>query len=425
MHTKMVKYLLSVLALWLPLSGWGQPGRTSKMATNLRTLRLAVDGDVSRFPVLKLNSGEILEVSFDDLTHEYRRYTYKIEHCDVEGNPTSELFESDYVYSTADEGVIEDYETSQNTTVLYTHYKFSIPNTHMRPLLSGNYRISVMTENDDDENVTVLQTYFAVVDTKVGIYPSATTNTEVDWNGTHQQIELKVDCSNLVVRDAQSEIKTLVMQNRRFDNMAKNVPFTAQNGNVLLWEHSRGLIFDAGNEYRKMEILSTRYTGMHGESVRWFDPYYHYTLQTDYPRRNYLYDEDRNGQSVVRYEGAGDADTEADYVMTHFVLNMPQLSTDQDVYVSGQWTSLGFVPQYKMHYNAANECYEANILLKCGYYNYQYLCADKSNPQVGSTRPIEGNYFQTENEYDILVYYRPAGSRYWQMVGCVTPKYKK
>ena len=164
---------------------------------------------------------------------------------------------------------------------------------------------------------------------------------------------------------------------------------------------------------------------MHGESVRWFDPYYHYTLQTDYPRRNYLYDEDRNGQSVVRYEGAGDADTEADYVMTHFVLNMPQLSTDQDVYVSGQWTSLGFVPQYKMHYNAANECYEANILLKCGYYNYQYLCADKSNPQVGSTNPIEGNYFQTENEYDILVYYRPAGSRYWQMVGCVTPKYKK
>ena len=169
MHTKMVKYLLSVLALWLPLSGWGQPGRTSKMAANLRTLRLAVDGDVSRFPVLKLNSGEILEVSFDDLTHEYRRYTYKIEHCDVEGNLTSELFESDYVYSTADEGVIEDYETSQNTTVLYTHYKFSIPNTHMRPLLSGNYRISVMTENDDDENVVVLQTYFAVVDTKVGI----------------------------------------------------------------------------------------------------------------------------------------------------------------------------------------------------------------------------------------------------------------
>lgn len=421
----MVKFLFSILFFLVPISGMGQPGRTTKMAANLRTLRMTVDGDASRFPVLKLNSNEKLEVSFDDLTHEYQRYTYKIEHCDVEGNPTTELFESDYVRTTDDQVVITNYEPSENTTVQYTHYAFSIPNTNMRPLISGNYRLTVSTENEEDEEVVVLQTYFAVVDTKVGIYPSATTNTEVDWNGTHQQIELKVDCSNLVVRDAQSEIKTLVMQNRRFDNMAKDVPFTAQNGNVLLWEHSRGLIFDAGNEYRKMEILSTRYPGMHGESVRWFDPYYHYTLQTDYPRRNYLYDEDRNGQSVVRYEGTGDADTQADYVMTHFVLDSPQLPEGKEVYVSGQWTSLGVAPQYKMHYNHADACYEANILMKCGYYNYLYLCASKSNPQVGSTMPIEGNYFQTENEYDILVYYRPTGSRYWQLVGRVTPKYKK
>lgn len=421
----MVKFLFSILFFLVPIYGMGQPGRTTKMAANLRTLRMTVDGDASRFPVLKLNSNEKLEVSFDDLTHEYQRYTYKIEHCDVEGNPTTELFESDYVRTTDDQVVITNYEPSENTTVQYTHYAFSIPNTNMRPLISGNYRLTVSTENEEDEEVVVLQTYFAVVDTKVGIYPSATTNTEVDWNGTHQQIELKVDCSNLVVRDAQSEIKTLVMQNRRFDNMAKDVPFTAQNGNVLLWEHSRGLIFDAGNEYRKMEILSTRYPGMHGESVRWFDPYYHYTLQTDYPRRNYLYDEDRNGQSVVRYEGAGDADTQADYVMTHFVLDTPQLPEGKEVYVSGQWTSLGLAPQYKMHYNHADACYEANILMKCGYYNYLYLCADESDPQVGSTMPIEGNYFQTENEYDILVYYRPTGSRYWQLVGCVTPKYKK
>ena len=421
----MVKFLFSILFFLVPIYEMGQPGRTTKMAANLRTLRMTVDGDASRFPVLKLNSNEKLEVSFDDLTHEYQRYTYKIEHCDVEGNPTTELFESDYVRTTDDQVVITNYEPSENTTVQYTHYAFSIPNTNMRPLISGNYRLTVSTENEEDEEVVVLQTYFAVVDTKVGIYPSATTNTEVDWNDTHQQIELKVDCSNLVVRDAQSEIKTLVMQNRRFDNMAKDVPFTAQNGNVLLWEHSRGLIFDAGNEYRKMEILSTRYPGMHGESVRWFDPYYHYTLQTDYPRRNYLYDEDRNGQSVVRYEGAGDADTQADYVMTHFVLDTPQLPEGKEVYVSGQWTSLGVAPQYKMHYNHADACYEANILMKCGYYNYLYLCASKSNPQVGSTMPIEGNYFQTENEYDILVYYRPTGSRYWQLVGCVTPKYKK
>ena len=154
----MVKFLFSILFFLVPIYGMGQPGRTTKMATNLRTLRMTVDGDASRFPVLKLNSNEKLEVSFDDLTHEYQRYTYKIEHCDVEGNPTTELFESDYVRTTDDQVVITNYEPSENTTVQYTHYAFSIPNTNMRPLISGNYRLTVSTENDEDEEMVVLQT---------------------------------------------------------------------------------------------------------------------------------------------------------------------------------------------------------------------------------------------------------------------------
>ena len=400
-----------------------QPGKVTLMADNLRTLRMIVDKDPTRSPVIKLNSGETLEVSFDDLTHEYKRYTYKIEHCTPSGEPTPDLFESDYVRSNADQIVIDDYEPSQNTTVLYTHYKFTLPNASMRPRLSGLYRLSVQTENEDGEEQTVLQTYFAVVDTKVGIYPTATTNTEVDWNGTHQQLSLRVDCSNITLRDANSEIKTLFMQNRRFDNMVFNPPFTSQNGSTLLWEHDRSLIFDAGNEYRKMEFMSMRYPGMHGESVKWFDPYYHYTLQTDYPRKNYLYDEDKNGLSIVRCEGNYDADTEADYALTHFSLEMTQLSDGSKVFLSGQWASEGFVPRYEMHYDQSSQCYQADVLLKSGYYNYLYLVAHDG--KHGATAPIEGNFYQTENEYEIMVYYQPAGSRYWQLVGCSTPKYKK
>ncbi len=406
-------------------SARAQIARPAYTVPNIRTLRLCVDGNADHLPVLQKGQNETLTVSFDDMTHEYRRYTYRIEHCDTEGNPSDELFESDYVRATADEVVIDDYETSQNTTQLYTHYSFSLPNSQMRPLLSGNYCIVVSTENEDGDPVEAIRTYFAIVDTKVSISPTCSTDTEVDWNNAHQQLSLRIDMNNLTLREARTEVRTVVMQNRRLDNAKVNVPYTSQNGKVLIWDHSRNLVFTAGNEYRKMEILSTRYPGMHGEGVSWVPPYYHYTLFTDYPRKNYLYDEDRNGLSVVRWEGNGDADTEADYVITHFRLETLPLPEGERLYVAGQWANTGFAPEYEMTYNHDEGAYTADVLMKCGYYNYMYLRTTTSAPTVGSTQPAEGDFYQTENEYDILVYYRPTGTRYWQLVGCVTPKYRK
>lgn len=424
MRKRLIITLFCLLGFGFTVTCMAQIGRTEYLAPNIHTLQLKVDEKAEAFPVLKLNGGETLQVSFDDLTHEYKRYTYKIEHCDVEGNVSDGLFESEYVRSAADDVVIDDYEQSENTTVLYTHYTFSLPNAQMRPLLSGNYRITVNTENDEGDVVPVLRTYFGVVDTKVGIYPTCSTNTEVDWNGAHQQLSLRVDVSNLTLRDAENEVKLVVMQNRRLDNAKVNPPFTAQNGTNLLWEHTRNLLFEAGNEYRKMEIISTRYPGMHGEGVRWIDPYYHYTIMADTERKHYLYDEDRNGLYLTRYEGGGNADVQADYVMAHFTLNALPMNNAK-VYISGQWTGGVLNDRYAMHYDEASEAYVADVLLKCGYYNYLYLTTLSNNPQRGITAAIEGDFYQTENEYDILVYYHPTGSRYWQLVGCVTPIYRK
>lgn len=415
---------LLIVSLLCRLSAIAQPGRTDYLDNNLHSLQLKINGKAEAFPVLNLNGSEVLEVSFDDLTHEYKRYTYKLTHCDVEGNPTEGLFENEYVRTTTEEEVIDNYQPSENTTIQYTHYSFSLPNAQISPLLSGNYRITISTENDEGDFVPVLYTYFAVVDAQVSIYPTCDTNTEVDYNESHQQLSLKVDASRLTMRNVQSEIKLVVLQNRRWDNAVVNVLPTIQNGNVLLWEHSRNLIFDAGNEYRKMEILSTRYPGMHGEGVRWIEPYYHYTIMTDNVRTNYLYDEDRNGLYLTRYEGGGNADVEADYVMAHFTLEKSKMP-NHSVYIAGNWTGGCLTPRYQMHYDDERQAYVADVLLKCGYYNYMYLTTQPQQPTKGLTEPIEGNFFQTENEYDILVYYCPTGGRYWQLVGCRTPSYRK
>lgn len=417
-----IRFLL--LFLVLPLFASAQPGRVALIAPHIKTLQLKVDGDVARLPVISLgDNGERLEVSFDDLTHEYVRYTYRIEHCNPDGTLTDGLFASDYVSAMADEEVIEDYANSVNTSVLYTHYKFSLPNAHVRPLLSGNYLLTVSTEDEEGVQKPVVKVYFGVVDSKIGIQTACTTNTDVDWNKSHQQVEMRLDCSSLVLRDAADEVCTIVMQNRRYDNAVFHLQPTAQNGGILIWEHAPQLIFDAGNEYRKFEMLSTRYPGMHGESMRWFDPYYHYELMSDVPRKNYLYDEDQDGLRIVRCENSADPDTEADYAYVHF--NLTSLPYEgRKYYVNGRWADTGLSPQYEMSYNEQTGAYETVQLLKMGYYNYLYLSRERGGSAQGRTAAAEGDFFQTENEYAVLAYYKPSGSRYWQLVGTATPVFR-
>ncbi len=418
--------LLCIVALCLnavPLSA--QPGHTPLIADNIKTLRMTVDGDADRIPIIALDGSETLEVSFDDLTHEYHRYTYRITHCDYAGAPTTALFESDYVSAVADNEVIDDYQPSLNTTVAYNHYRFTLPNAHVRPLLCGNYRLTVYTEDEEGEPVPVIETYFGVVDRKVAISLSVSGDTEIDRYAAHQQLTMRIDCGSLVLRDAANEVKALVMQNRRTDRMVMAPEPTSQSAGLLRWDHDRDLIFPAGNEYRKMEMRSTRYPGMHTASMRWDDPYYRCQVTPDEPRRNYLYDEDRDGLSLVACDESSDPDTEADYVMTRFTLVSPPLA-DHRVYVNGRWTIGGLVKPYEMTYHAEAGAYVADVLLKLGYYNYQYLAVTSTDARqlIGETGLIEGDYHQTENEYDVIAYYRPTGARYWQLVGYVTPRFR-
>lgn len=410
-------FLLFIVLQAAPLSAQ----RNEILVDNIRTLRVEADGTKSLMPMLRLNSSDALHISFDDMTHVYTRYSYRIEHLDCDFKPSSELLETDYVRSTQDEILIEDYTESMNTTINYTHYAFTIPNADCRPLLSGNYRLTVSAENENDELQPVLRVYFSVLEEKASVALLPTTNTDIDYNAQHQQIGIDVNLQSLPLHDAAKDVCVYVLQNNRWDNAVKAPSPTYVNDRRLVWSHSKPLIFSAGNEYRAFEMLSTTAPGMHIDGVHWIEPFYHATITTDLPRRNYLYEHDRNGESVIRnWENSDDA-TESDYVMTHFTLSMDE-KTDYNVYLNGQWTDNRFLPQYKMSYNTDLHAYTADVLLKTGYYSYQYLCVDRDG--IGHTAPIEGDYFQTENVYTALVYYRRPGDRYWQLVATTSPSYK-
>ncbi len=385
--------------------------RNEILDKNIASLQVVANNDWLSLPIITLNSNDFVNISFDDLTHEYHRYCYKIEHCEADWQTSSALFESDYIDGFASGNTIDDVQESTNTVQLYTHYNISFPNNKCRPKISGNYRVTIYNEND--EKHVVCRAYFMIVEPSMAVHLNVTTNTDIDINGKHQQVEMAVDYGNNIVSNPQTQIKTVVMQNGRWDNAVINARPQYIKANGLQWIHCKDFIFDGGNEYRKFETLDITHTTMGLESINWDGHNYHAWIWTDEPRPSYIYDKDANGAFLIRNSDNIDNDVNSDYIITHFRLKSPQ--TADPIYINGFFTNDRFLPQYEMKWNEKNQQYEGELLLKQGYYSYQYLMM---KPE-GKLKPVpsEGNFFQTENTYQALIYFKANGDRTDRLVG--------
>ena len=377
----------------------------------VKTLQVVVNQDWQSPPVMRLGSNDILHIGFDELSHVYHRYVYRLEHCEADWSPSEDIFESDWLEGFND-NVIEDYENSLNTTVLYTHYQFQIPNDRCRLKMSGNYRLYVYDE-DGDSDEAVLCAEFRVVEPLMNVGLSVTTNTDIDFNLSHQQVAMTVNYNGLTITNEDEQIRTVVMQNGREDNQKENVKPNFVRVGQMKWEHNRGLIFDAGNEYHKFEVLDVSHPTMGIDQIAWDGEHYQAYPFISTPRRNYLYDHDANGSFYIRNSDNIENNRTCDYVFVNYKL-MPAESYREEVIIDGQWTTEANV-NYTATYDERDKSYNAQILQKQGYYSYQYLLRDEN----GHTHvmPEEGSFFETENRYQAFVYYKGVSERTWRLLG--------
>ncbi len=413
----MRRIFLTILTIFCTLAMTAQ--RHEIMSDHIATLQVVADNDWLTMPVIRLNSGQRIHIEFDDLTHQYNRYAYKVIHCEADWTESEELFESDYIEGFADGNTIDEMEESLNTNQLYTHYSLTLPNEHCRLKMSGNYKVEVYDDNDDSE--PMLTACFMVVEPVMTVRMEVTPNTDIDVNKSHQQVSMEVAYNGLQVLQPERQIHTVVLQNGRWDNARLNAKPQYTMADGLRWDHNRELIFDAGNEYRKFEVLDTDHPTLGIDRIRWDGKQFHAFVFADEPRPNYLYDEDANGAFYIRNSDNIENNRISDYVQVHFQLMCPQ-PVSGDVYVNGVWTNDRFLEQYRMEYDYGSSSYQLTLPLKMGYYSYQYVMLDADG--FAQVMPTEGSFFQTENEYYALVYYRQQGGRTDRLVGYQKVRYK-
>lgn len=399
-----------MLCLWLSLAGRAQRNRI--LNPDIASLQVVAGNNWLSMPVIGLGEGVPVNIAFDDLTHEYRRYAYKVEHCNADWSTSGDLFVSDYIDGFNTDNVIEHVEQSINTNMLYTHYRFQIPNERCKLKMSGNYRVTIYDANDDDK--AVAECCFMVVEPRMGIKLSVDANTDKGINSRWQQVAMEVKYGGgLPVTDVQRQIHTVVMQNGRWDNAVVNAKPQFVMGDGLRWSHNAQLVFEAGNEYRKFEMLDVRHANMGVEKIDWDGEAYHAYLWPDEPRGSYVFDEDANGAFYIRNSDNRENNSTSEYIHVHFTLRSPRLAGD--VFVNGVWTNDQLSAPYKMQFDEGAQCYRLSLLLKQGYYSYQYVW-QQSNGQI-ATVPSEGSFYQTENRFQALVYYRKMGERADRLVG--------
>lgn len=387
--------------------------RTQAINEDIHSIEVTNNGQWDSYPLMQLNSEDEIMFDFDLVSDNLLApLRYKLIYCNADWTENTSLSQLDYLDG-YDDNLINNYETSLNTTVSYTHYSLKIPNTDVRPKISGNYAILIYDEDLGDGDI-FLTACFSVIEPKVSLFPTVSSITDIDANAKHQQVsfDLKYD---FFISDVQNDLKVFVRQNDRLDNEKKNIKPTYIQPSNLKYEYNKNLIFEAGNEYKRFDMSSYRSNGMNVAHIDYVRPYYNMYITPSQIKINpsYSYDQDQNGRVIYRNLDGGDVNTEGDYFYTHFTLlaDEPLL---QPIYINGAFTDNTFTDKYKMVYDRENREYNLTLLLKQGIYNYQYLTFDG---QSYSTGPIAGNFYETENEYAIYVYYRPPGQLYDSFIG--------
>ena len=388
--------------------------RTQIFNSNIKTLQIGIQGEKLGLPIKELNSSNMLQISFDEMSHNAHLFSYKVLHCNADRTESS-LNTNEYLsgFTTAN---ITDTKLSVNTTFLYTHYTFLLPNDDLGFKISGNYVVIIYEDNQTDKPIA--QVCFSIVESKVNITANLRGNTDTELNGRLQQLDFELNINGYTVRDPASELKVVVRQNNRIDNQVTELKPTYISGSKLSYINNKDLIFEGGYEYHRFDISSVYAAGEGVDLIRFEQPSYNAYL---YPNKiqtskTYMQEMDVNGNFIINMQNAQDDAVEADYMIVHFTLPTKQPFFDGQVYLGGEFNYNILNDVARMKYDMNAGMYFQNVLLKQGGYNYQYWFASKGERKA-STERVDGSYWQTRNEYAIYIYHRAWGERYDRLIG--------
>jgi len=367
------------------------------------------------YPGISLSSDEEIMIHFDMLSDNAESLCYTFIHCDRKWN-NSDLFYNDYIDG-FEENTFNSYGSSFNTRITYSHYQITFPNDDVKFKLSGNYLLVIYRYGEEE---TPLLTRRIMVHEGAAPMKIVYRRPVGKEYNTGQQPEISISLSDPGVTDPYRQISLTILQNGRWDKSKRGIkPDFIGDGTIEYNTLGSSTLFEGSNEFRFFDIKSIRQTLQNVRAIDYLNGNYHAFLLPSENRENkqHFANEDLNGKYYVAMDGSDEADLDADYVYVYFTLPVFREIPGGSLYVTGALTDWEYTPDNKMTYNPGKGCYEATLLLKQGWYNYEYafIADGKTDPEGDE---FEGSHYETENDYLMLVYFHDPRERYDRLLNC-------
>ncbi len=375
----------------------------------ISTIQFRGSTEFSQLPVIRL--GEKLHLSFDALNGREDDFYYKITHHNFDWSP-SDLSQSEYLNG-FDDIRISTYQNSLNTLQIYSNYTLTIPNRDTRAIQkSGNYLLSIFDSKDD----LLFTRKFMVMENIASVGVEIKRARDLTVINEKQVVQFSINSPNLLLINPKETVKTLVIQNGNLKTAIIDLVPQYTMGNELIYKYDKESSFGGGNEFLAFDNKDVRSASNGVRSISLTDLYENF-LFTDIPRYNrpYTYNPDINGSFVVRNINAQNQDIEAEYVRMHFGLQFYDDLAGKELHIYGAFNNWTIDGSTYMEYDQNSDSFRNTRMFKQGFYNYKYVMVNRD----GSIDPgaVSGDFWQTENDYTVIVYFRDLGGRYDRIIG--------
>lgn len=401
--------IISLIALLFFNFSFSQEGIEQEPPFNIKTISF-VSNNTNVIPFFKL--GESFQLQFDDLYSDEADYYYTITQYNYDWSAPTNLSKAEYLNGMDNQRIIT-YENSFNTLQLYSHYRQVFPNKFNQITKSGNYLFTVL----NDENEIVFSRRVIIYEEEVNVGLLVRRSRDFEGLEGKQNIEMSINYGDRILQNPIQNVKVTLFQNGNWKTSISNLKPQYTLGSELIYRYNKETQFWGGNEGYTIDNKIIRATNNTVARVTSGDNIYNTYLYTNTPRKNqpYTYFPDINGNFFVQNANSSNSGIEADYSWVYFALDAPEF-LEGNVYVSGMFNNYSLTDDYKMELNKKTGLYEKALLIKQGFTNYQYILTDKKG-NIDFKNAIDGNYFQTENNYTAIVYYKGNNDRYDRVIG--------
>ena len=385
----------------------------STHSNNIGACLLTPFESLLEFPVIAIASRQTLRLQFDNFHFNANDYMYLITHCNADWT-VSDLHASEFLDGFY-ENYINNYNFSFNTKQSYVHYELNLPNGDFTFTKSGNYVITVYNPDANDE--VLFTKRFMVYDEQLLVGANVKQATFASGRFSEHEIDLSVNFTNVNYVNPIQDVNIAIYQGHRWDNVIANLQPSFVEKKKLIYDFDNESSFKAGNEYRFFDTKSVRfYTERVQDIIQ--DSIDIVLLYPDYPwgDQAYSFYQDIEGYYVPNIMEKSNNETEADYVWVNFCLKQKPFVDKGSLYIYGGLTNWSILDEAKLIYNESAECYETSLLLKQGYYNYTYLFVPEETQNPSQTE-IDGDYYQTSQDYYVFVYLYDYDYGYDRLLG--------